>query len=150
MNKRDFLQEPVENCLLQINFIERFRGLSNKFQIRDESFHIENEKIMSICKEFGFLIKYSKAKEFYITDKLNDFEFTFGFSIRFNSFDFGMSAKSENKNIFSSAPWHFFADLIDENNKINRLQFRSYSDLETILKDAFNIYKDFKAELIKL
>ncbi len=149
MNKEDFLQKPVEDCLDKIGFIKRFKQLSEVFNITDDVFEMEIDVVLQICKDLGLLIKYSKSKGFYVNEHIFDYDFTFGFTVKFNSFDFGLSVKNKDRNIFSAAPWHFLIDLMIENNNIRRVNFRNYEDLKNILKVSFEIYDDFKKELVK-
>ena len=42
-----------------------------------------------------------------------------------------------------------YAEGIDLEENIKKPKFRTYEDLEFILKETFRIYEDFKAELLK-
>lgn len=42
-----------------------------------------------------------------------------------------------------------YAEGIELDGFVKKPKFRTYEDLEAILKEAFSIYEDFKAELLK-
>ncbi len=98
---------------------------------------MDNKKVIEICFKNGINIKYSSSKKFHLSEKKQNFMFSFGFDIKYNSFDFGTSISNTSLGIFSSAPWHFYADLMDVNNNINRVCFTDYQELEEILREAF-------------
>ena len=150
MKKEDLLPINVEKILHKINFLDRFKILSLKFSAKDDKFVLDNKKVIEICFKNGINIKYSSSKKFHLSEKKQNFMFSFGFDIKYNSCDFGTSISNTSLGIFSSAPWHFYADLMDVNNNINRVCFTDYQELEEILREAFAIYEDFKTEVLKV
>ncbi len=150
MNKEDFLQAQVEQVLLKIDFIGQYKSISNSYKERDESFVFENDKIIEIASHIGYPIKYSKAREFHLQEESNGFVFKFGFTIRFNSFDFGLSITNKNRGIQTSAPWGFLVQLIsDSREKVSKVAFKNYAEIEGILSQAFKIYEDIKKGLLE-
>jgi hypothetical protein len=150
MNKEDFLQPLVEQVLNDIDFINRYESLSKTFESRDETFLYTNYEILKIAHELGYELKYSKAKEFHLSEKKGKYYFGFGFTLRFHSLEIGCSVKNESLMISSSAPWGFWVNLITNNEKkIRKPMFSNYDELREILKNSFSIYEDFKTELIK-
>jgi hypothetical protein len=150
MNKDDFLQPIVEHILNDIDFINRYETLSNKYSSRDETFLISNEEILKIAHNFGCRLKYSKVKEFHVVEKQEKWLFGFGFTLRYNSLEIGCSVKNEVLSINSSAPWGFWVGLMTNNEKkIRKPMFSNYEDLIGILKESFVIFEDFKNELLK-
>jgi hypothetical protein len=149
LNKEDFLQAQVEQVLLKMDFISQYKSISSSYKERDESFVFENDKIIEIASHIGYRIKYSKAKEFHLQEESSGFVFKFGFTIRFNSFDFGISITNEDKGIQTSAPWGFLVQLIsDGREKVSKVAFKNYADIEGILRQAFKIYEDIKKGLL--
>ena len=150
MNKLDFIQPKVENVLYQIDFIKRLEAISLKFSSRDEKFQVESKVVIEICNELKLKFKYSKAKEYYLKEKVGDFDLEFGFSIRYQSFDFGITIKNPSLGINSSAPWDFFISLLtSDEKKIGRIKFRNYDDIREILINIFDIYNEIKKEFSK-
>lgn len=150
MNKEDFLHAQVEEVLLKIDFINQYKSVSSSYNERDDSFVFEHDKIIEIANHIGYPIKYSKAKEFNIQEKSNGFVFKFGFTIRFNSFDFGLSISNEDRGIKTSAPWGFLVQLIsDGREKVAKVAFKNYTEIEGILREVFKIYEEIKKGLLE-
>ncbi len=151
MKKEDFLQKEVEIALNKINFINRLESISTNFNTRDENFKIDNEQILKICSDLGITCKYSKGKDFYYNEIVSGFKFGIGFSVRYQSFDFGISIKNETLKIDSSAPLDLWVNLISNGEKeTSRIKFENYYDVKEILNKIFNIYLDLKNELLIL
>lgn len=149
MRKEDFLQSQVEQILIEVDFINKYKAMGDRFGVRDESFKINTSEVLTIANELGFSLKYSKSKEFYLTENIEGHQFSTGFTIRFNSFDFGLSIKNEAKGISSAAPWDFLVKLMTEDTvKVNRVCFRNYTDIKFILKDFFSLYEEIKIKMI--
>jgi hypothetical protein len=149
MNKEDFLQPPIEQVFIEIDFINKYKRLGDQFNVRDENFKMANTEVLKIAHELGYMLKYSKEKEFHFEEKLGDYRLKVGFTIRFNSFDFGLSITNHVKEIDSSAPWDFFVKLMTSDQvKVPRVCFRNYDDIKLILKDFFSLYNDIKVKLI--
>lgn len=147
MDKRDFLPEKVELILQRIDFINRFQLISEGYGNVDDNFVFTTEEIKRIAIDIGYNLRYSRGKDFYYTEKIDQLEFTLGFMIRYNSFDFGMTAKKPG--FICGGPWHFLVDLLSNNTvKFNRIMFRNYDEVRDILKKVFLIYEDFKNEML--
>jgi hypothetical protein len=149
--KEDIIQPSIKFILNKINFINRYKSISDSHTVDDDKFRFSTENVIAIVQELGFNIRYSKSREFYLKEKYNDFTFGFGFTIRYNVIELGCSVKNEKINIWSEAPWGYFVKLMTEPNPITIFKpcFRNYEDLREILKEAFSIYEDFKREVIK-
>jgi len=56
-----------------------------------------------------------------------------------------------NNEVSLGSPWSVYSRLlIDSSERIKKPVYRSYKELEEILKEAFLMYEDFKSELINL
>ena len=64
MNKEDFLQPPTEQVFIEIDFINKYKRLGDQFNVRDENFKMANTDVIKIAHELGYMLKYSKEKEF--------------------------------------------------------------------------------------
>jgi hypothetical protein len=148
MNKEDFLQPQIEQALIEIDFVSKYKRLGDRFNVRDEDFKTDYTEVLKIANELGHSLKYSKEKEFYLEENLGDYKFKLGFTIRFNSFDFGLSITNHLKGINSSAPWDFFVKLMTSGQiKVPRVSFKNYDDIKLILTDFFSLYDEIKNEL---
>jgi hypothetical protein len=150
MKKEDFLQPDIEKILNSIEFVQRVRNLIEKYKPNGEKFTYDNNEVLSVAHALNAPFKYSKVKEFYIEEEAGDVYFTFGFTIRYDMIDFGMSIKNQKLGIFSGAPWLYFVSLINPSLKLTKPAFNSYPELSDILKEAFQIYSDFKHAVVEL
>lgn len=151
MKKNDFLQPMIENVLINIDFINRYEFLALTYSNRDEVFHFSKNDVLNIAHSIGCQLKYSKSREFYLCEKKGNFSFEFGFTLRYHSLELGCSVKNEYLQIHSAAPWGFWVDLMTNNKKnVFHPKFSNYEELKEILKVAFEIYEDFKREVVKI
>jgi len=152
MKKEDILQPIVEIVFNKINFIERYKKLSNEYNSRDETFLYSKDEILNIGKIYNIDLTYSKSGGFLLKEQINGFFLSWGFSIRFHSCEFGFSVKKESLNIFSAAPWAYLVTLLSNDDliKVGNPKFCNYGQIEGLLKEAFDIYQDFKSELLKI
>lgn len=151
MNKENIIQPIVEDAFNAVDFIIRYKAISDKFILRKGDFAYTIDNILNIAKQLGIPLKYSESKKFHIREKIDNLDLNWGFSIRFNSFELGFSVKDISLNIFSAAPWGFLSTLLSNNdfNNIPNPKFSSYDDIENIIDEAYSIHKDFKLELLK-
>lgn len=146
------LDVNLKKVLVKINFIERYQKLSNSFQFESPFFsNYENERVNELIKNFGHNAKHIKNENFFkIVDKELDFQFQFNISIKNGVVELIWDVLKNKNRLQLGGPWGMITKLIqDDYNRIKLPVFRSYEDLEAILKEAFNIYEDFKAELLK-
>jgi len=150
MEKEDFLQFQVEQVLIEKDFINRYQLLADKFNTRDEGFKFDNNEILKIADSEGCSLKYSKSKEFHFEEKVGEYQFKYGFTIRFNSFELGLSIVNKKKGINSAAPWNFLVKLMTGGQlKVSRVSFRNYEDVRCIIRDVFSIYNDIKLGMLE-
>lgn len=150
MEKEDFLQPQVEQVLIEQDFINKYQLLASKFSTRDEDFKFDNNEILEIANSEGCLLKYSKSKEFHFEEKVGEYQFKYGFTLRFNSFDLGLSIINEKRGVKSAAPWNFLVKLMTGGQvKVPRVSFRNYEDVRLIVRDVFSIYNDIKLGILE-
>lgn len=151
MKKEDFIQPPVELALRRINFVDRFCLIANQHNVRNEEFTFETNDVIMICNELGYNFKYSKQRQFYFQEVCDDFRFNLGFTIKYQSIEFGIAIINEKSSINSASTFDFFIDLISDGEiKCGRLMFQNLKELKEILKEGFLLFEDIKDELLKL
>ena len=148
MNKELFIQKPIEQLLLDVNFIDKYLQIGSKYSERNEEFEYDQKLILTIVNDTGYKFKYSKNKDFYLQEDVGDFKVNLGFSIRFSSFDFGISIKSRKHDIFTAAPINYLIQLINnDESTVPRIKFKNNADVEGILCEFLNLYEEIKIEL---
>ncbi|WP_258097630.1 hypothetical protein [Marinoscillum pacificum] len=150
MEKQDFIQTQVEQALNRIGFIDHYEAMSNQFHERNESFIYDLERVVEYTRTLGLPLKYTKSKEFFSEEVIGAFTFKFGFTIRFNSFEFGLSIINESIGIQTSAPWHLLIQLMTDWGKQGGVvAFKDYEDINGILTHFVRICQSIKVELLR-
>jgi hypothetical protein len=127
-------------AFIEIGFVNKYKRLGDRFNVGDENFKMDNKEVLNIANELGYSLKYSKGKEFHSEETSGDYRFKAGFTVGFNSFDFGLSITNEVKGLNSSAPCDFFIKLMTIGQvKVSRICFKNYDDIKLILSDGFFI-----------
>jgi hypothetical protein len=148
------LNNKLRPVLDKIDFVNRYRSLSNKFRFESPYFsNYSNEKVIEIMNNLGYKAKYMKSENFFkIQESEIDFQFQFNISIKNGIVELIWDVLKSKQRLQIGGPWGMITQLFNLNydERIKLPVFRNYEDLEEILKEAFSIYEDFKAELIKL
>ena len=139
------LSPERKEALEKINFVKRYRDLCNNHKGLDDS--LENYdivKVTEIIKSFGYdAVKYYKSEKFFKVDEVSKKDF---YKISFNiSLSYGLCE------FIWGSPWDYILDLLDiDSSGIESLAFHSYDELRNILAVAFEMYEDYKKELIAI
>ncbi|MET0634996.1 MAG: hypothetical protein ABWZ25_03145 [Chitinophagaceae bacterium] len=141
-------------ALSEIDFINRYKKLSMDHRFGDdEAFEqYSNDIILEIVSSFGFKPKYYKRENFFGIQEYNgDYTFEFNLSFKYGYVEciWGIQKKGERLTI--GGPWGMIAQLLTQNydESIKRPMFRNYEELKDILSYSFELFKDFKNEIIK-
>ena len=134
-----------------INFCERYQSLSLENQFLNNDKTLEQEKVLELIKGFGYDVKFNKSESFYkIVQKQNKFKFQFNISLRQGNVELIWDVLENSERLNLGGPWGMIYKLVLNSEERPLMpKFRSIEDLEVIMKTAFSIYEDFKAELIK-
>ncbi|MDT3427710.1 hypothetical protein J2Z22_003286 [Paenibacillus forsythiae] len=146
------LKPEVRTTLENINFIDNYRELSEKYSFNpDDSFEsYEISEVLNLFTELGYKASFDKKEKFFkIVDEIDSYKFQFNTSLRYGLVEF-IWAVWKNNELQTGLPWGMLKQLLDGNDddKIKKPVFRNYTDLKEILKDAFSMYDDFKRELV--
>jgi len=139
------MMKTVTDVLEKIDFVNRCSALSDRFSFRDDRLeNYDNAKVKEIIKSFGYeTVRYYKRENFFKVEEIskpNSYDIVFNISFKYGLCEF-----------IWNAPWHQFLKLcnVDFAN-IKMPAFRSYDELHEILTIAFEMYEDYKRELIAL
>ena len=140
-----------------IDFIKRYEALSKNFQFGDR-LDYSNDKVLSLIAKLGYKVKYIKNNNFFkIEEKINGYKFYLNICLKYSNVELIVGATEIEKDQFITGSVFGglykdmkYAEGIDLEENIRDPKFRNYEDLEIILKEAFNIYEDFKNELLKM
>ena len=145
------MDQKIKSALEKINFADRYKTLSAQHQFDNGHFEkYETEKAKQTIEKFGYSTKYYKSENFFkILETYSSFQFQFNISLKVGATEFIWDILINNKRTQISGPWGLIArTILETDERIKLPGFRSYEELEEILKVAFDIYEDFKKAVI--
>ncbi len=148
------LQPEIQASLAKIDFIKRYKALSEKFSDRENTFeNYENEKAIEVFESLGYKARYNKKEDFFIVGEVKNkdsYAFRFNISLKYGVTELIWEA-CHNGEVRAGDPWDIFIRLLsNDTEKVPVLYFHSYDELKEIMKIAFEMYEDFKRELIPI
>lgn len=152
------LDSRVEQALQAINFVERYKELSDKFSLdrtpKDKRLNIiTGELVFDIFEDLGYRAKFDGREKFFYIEPFKENGYIFGFHI---SIFKGLVEliwivrDSQNKVILGTPLIEFSRRLITPDYRIMDPVISNYDDLENVMKIAFEMYEDFKQAFLKI
>lgn len=152
-----FEMKPVIKTVLEkIEFVDRYRALSEQFEgnpddINDRIENYEIEKVNEIFNKLGYDADFDDKEKFFkvgVLDNSPNYMIWFNIILEYGMTEF-IWVVYRNNEVRLGSPWSVYSRLlIDPSERIKKPVYRSYKELEEILKEAFLMYEDFKSELI--
>ncbi|OED18854.1 hypothetical protein A9523_08600 [Bacillus cereus] len=148
------LELEIKEVLEKINFVESYKALSEKFSNSENTFeNYENEKVFEVFETLGYKARYNKKADFFIVGEVKNkdsYAFRFNISLKYGVAELIWEAW-HNDEVRVGDPWDVFIRLLSNDmGKVPVLYFHSYDELKEIMKIAFEMYEDFKRELIPI
>lgn len=148
------LELEIKEVLEKINFVERYKALSEKFSNSENTFeNYENVKVFEVFETLGYKARYNKKADFFIVGEVKNkdsYAFRFNISLKYGVAELIWEAW-HNDEVRVGDPWDVFIRLLSNDmGKVPVLYFHSYDELKEIMKIAFEMYEDFKRELIPI
>jgi hypothetical protein len=139
-----------------IDFIKRYESLSTNYQFEDR-LEYTNERVLDLIATLGYKVKYVKSNNFFkVEEKIEGIKFYLNICLKYSNAELIIGATEINTDQFITGDVFGrlyklikYADGIELENSIRDPKFRTYEDLQAILKEAFSIYEDFKKEILK-
>ncbi|MBP3040372.1 hypothetical protein J9303_12845 [Bacillaceae bacterium Marseille-Q3522] len=152
------MKPEIIEVLKKIDFPTRYKKLSdssreNGKDVKDRMYEYDVEKIKEILNDLGYEASFDKKEKFF---KVGVVDHSPRYSIWFNLILEGgrttfVWTVFRNKEVRLGRPWIAYSKHIENpNEKIRTPVYRSYKELEVILREAFVLYEDFKRELIAI
>jgi len=164
----DLITPEEKKALEKIDFINKYKSLCSKYNNCDDSFETyEVAEVVEIIKNFGYdKVKYYKSENFFKVDEIikkDLYEISFNISLKYGLCEFiwgdpwdrlvelliapcGVTPASGEWECRHCTECTFRMDSQDD----NMVAFRSYDELREILGVAFEMYEDYKREMIAL
>ncbi|HDR3651180.1 TPA: hypothetical protein QCO08_003493 [Bacillus anthracis] len=148
------LQPEIQSSLAKIDFIQRYKALSKQFPDRENTFeNYENEKAIEIFESLGYKARFMKKENFFIVGEVKNkdfYTFRFNISLKYGLVEFIWSARY-NGEVRVGNSWDMFVKVLSNGSeRLPAVCFHSYDELKEIMKIAFEMYEDFKRELIPI
>jgi len=146
------MNNKLKTILINIDFVGRYKKLSESNQFADNTATLKSENTISLVKEMGYTIKYIKKDGFYkLLEEKDAFRFQFNISLKYGNVELIWGIwKNETPLDDVCGPFGVICKaILGTENRPLMPKYRNYDDLKGILKEAFNIYEDFKEELIR-
>ncbi|MEK3917258.1 hypothetical protein [Paenibacillus sp. FSL H7-0331] len=148
------LTPELRTSLEKNNFIERYRSLSSKYRFdsKDRLEKYGKSEALAIFNELGYDASFNTKESFFkIVDKFPPYRFQFHISLKYGAVELIWVVWKDDLIQRSIGPWGLIKSYLDGNfddDKIFLPRFRIYDDLRGILKEALNMYEDFKREML--
>ncbi|WP_040949619.1 hypothetical protein [Gorillibacterium massiliense] len=144
------LEPNVKEVFKNIDFIKRYKGLSEKYQFdyKDSFENYDANLVLGILNQLGYSFRFDKKEKFFrLIEIVSEDKFQFTISLKYGALEFIWSAW-KNTNLLIGGTWGIIKEQLDaqENDKIKKPIFRNYNELREILAEALLIYGDFKHE----
>ncbi|MED3393888.1 hypothetical protein [Bacillus wiedmannii] len=148
------LKPEIQEVLEKINFTERYKSLSKQFPDRENTFeNYENEKVIAVFESLGYKARFMKKENFFRVGEVKNkdiYTFRFNISLKYGLVEFIWEAWHTGE-VRTGTSWAMFLDVLsNDTEKVLRPGFHSYEELKEIMKIAFEMYEDFKRELIPI
>ncbi|PFW30101.1 hypothetical protein COL07_10905 [Bacillus cereus] len=148
------LEPEIKEVLEKIDFIQRYKALSKQFPDRENTFeNYENEKAIEVFESLGYKARFMKKENFFIVGEVKNkdfYTFRFNMSLKYGLVEFIWSARY-NGEVRVGNSWDMFVKVLSNGSeRLPAVCFHSYDELKEIMKIAFEMYEDFKRELIPI
>ncbi|MED2031417.1 hypothetical protein P4V74_09010 [Bacillus thuringiensis] len=148
------LEPEIKEVLEKIDFIQRYKALSKQFPDRENTFeNYENEKVIAVFESLGYKARFMKKENFFIVGEVKNkdfYTFRFNISLKYGLVEFIWSARY-NGEVRVGNSWDIFVKVLSNGSeRLPAVCFHSYDELKEIMKIAFEMYEDFKRELIPI
>ncbi len=149
------LKPEIQEIFEKIDFLMRYRELSENFSSNIESSfeNYENEKAIEIFESLGYKARFMKKENFFIVGEVKNkdiYTFRFNISLKYGLVEFIWSAR-HNGEVRIGNSWDIFVKVLSNGSeRLPAVCFHSYDELKEIMKIAFEMYEDFKRELIPI
>lgn len=136
------------------NLYERYLKLSEEYQFSETFDSYDNNKIKEIYEKSGYRPHYNKKEDFFgIEEILKELKFNLNIKFKYGNVEIHMISIHSNigvGHVFSLiCKYYEMAKGIEREGYIKDPKFRTYEELEEILKEVFAMYEDFKKECIR-
>ncbi len=141
------LPSEIRVALENIDFIDRHKNMSAKYDFDDE-LKYDNNEVLRIFNELGYYARYYKRENFFqIVEEVPPCQFKFNISLKYAHLEFIWVVRKDGE-LYTGSPWGGLKQSLDGTDEgVRKPGFRNYDELKEILEEAFLMYEDFYREL---
>ena len=147
------LKKEIRKVLCDINFIERYEHMSDdsrKQVSRSDSKEVEVEQVIDIINSIGYEVVFDKKEKFFkvgLVENVPKYRIWFNIVLRSGVAEF-IWVVYHNNEVRLGSPWSIYVKLLSPDKRIKPPLYSDEQDLKKLLKQAMNMYDDFKSALI--
>lgn len=151
MNKSDMLQPSIERFLIDMDFIDRYRKISEEFSVKNETFKYDKSDVAMILQGLGIEASIYEGDQYFADfESIGNYQFRFGFTIKYNIIEFDLTVINDELNVKSGGSWGLLVQLMtDWRENIKKPGFSNYEQLKSLLTEAVILYIDIKKRITK-
>lgn len=113
MKKEDLLQPEIEKILFEMDFIDKYRNIWEKYDKEDENYKISDVDVIKTFYEMGYLVKRYSKGEFFTEDFIIEkFNYKIGIYIKYNIIHFSVSIRNDKYNIKGGGGYGLLVQLM--------------------------------------
>ncbi|WHY79966.1 hypothetical protein QNH20_12835 [Neobacillus sp. WH10] len=152
------MKPEIKLALEKIDFVNKYKKMSERFRgnpndLNDRLDEYDVEKVIEIFNSFGYQATFDKKEKFFklgVVDNSPNNMIWFNIILENGMTEF-IWVVYHNNEVRLGSPWSVYSRLlINPKERIKKPIFRSYKELEEVLKEAFYMYEDFKRELLNI
>ena len=152
------MKSEIKLVLEKIDFVNKYKKMSERFKgnpndLNDRLDEYDVEKVIEIFNSFGYQATFDKKEKFFklgVVDNSPKYMIWFNIILENGMTEF-IWVVYHNNEVRLGSPWSVYSRLlINSKERIKKPIYRSYKELEEVLKEAFYMYEDFKRELLNI
>lgn len=145
------IDERVKPILEKVNFIDRYRKLSQQYE--DNDYRMEKfsyDQVIEIMSDLGYEVSYDRKENFFkLLENNQGLETQLNINLKYGSVELILGVVKDNERYTVGGPFGMIARLMGESERIKKPVFSNYDQLREVLKDSFQLYEDVKKNLMQ-
>ena len=150
MRSKDY-DARIKKALQQIKFIERYKGLSEKYNVKNHTdeellLYFDGYEVLDMLRNKGYKPGFNRKERFFYIKKEERENLTYSALFTLHGGGIGMQWRiyEGKKLVFEESCGWISKSFLGEEYVITQPVFCDYEELEDILKSCFELYEDFK------
>lgn len=149
MKKEDLLQPEIENVLLDIDFVEKYKIIWEKYIQEDENYKVSDIDVYRTFEQLGYIVKKQNEDQFFSDFFLdNEFYYRIGIAIMYNILHFEISVSNEKFKIMTGGGYGLLVQLITNwEMPIKTPKFYNLNSFKSLVRDLCELFEEIKTAI---